>query len=106
LGEEHHCDAFAAALGVPDDAAFLGTDVGLGGFDAEVLVDARKFFAACVEKDKIIDEFEEARFVAEFEKIFVEFIAGIVFLVFFPCEEVFGFGADGAVAESFGVVAC
>jgi hypothetical protein len=54
LGQEHHGDAFAAALGVPDDAAFTVLDVGLGGFDAEVLVDAGELFDAAVEEDEVV----------------------------------------------------
>ena len=102
FGEEDHGDAFATALGMPDDAAALSfygiANVGLGGFDGEVLVDAGEFLFACVEEDEVVDEVEEAGFVAEFEEVFVEFVAGVVGFVFFPGEEVFIFGADRAVA--------
>lgn len=106
LGEEHHCDAFATALSVPDDAALTIADVRLGGLDAEVLVDAGEFFDACVEEDEVAEDIEEAGFSADFEQVFVEFVAAVVLLVFFPGEEVFFGGADRAVAQSFGVVAC
>ncbi len=110
LGEEHHGDAFAAALGVPDDAAafmVLGVilNVGLGGFDAEVLVAAGEFFNAAVEEDEVVEEVEEAVLFAEFKEVFVEFVTAIVLFVFFPFEEVFFGGADRAVLQAFGVVA-
>ena len=104
FGQEDHGDAFAAALGMPDDATLTIMDVGLGGFDAEVLVDAGEFLFACVEEDEVVDEVEESGFVAEFEEVFVEFVASVVGFVFFPGKEVFIFGADRAVTESFGVV--
>ena len=66
LGEEHHCDAFATALSVPDDAALTIADVRLGGLDAEVLVDAGEFLLAAVEEDEVVEEIEEAMFFAEF----------------------------------------
>ena len=66
FGEEDHGDAFAAALGVPDDAVFFVEDVGLGGFDAEVLMDAGEFLLAAVEEDEVVEEVEEAMFFAEF----------------------------------------
>jgi hypothetical protein len=43
FGQPHHGQAFARALGVPDDAALALLDAGLGGFDAEVLVMAAGF---------------------------------------------------------------
>jgi hypothetical protein len=89
---------------VPDDAAFLAADVVLGGFDAEVLVDSGEFLFAAVEEDEVVDQFGEAGFVAEFEQVFIEFVAGVVFFVFFPFEEVFFFGADRPMLQSFGVV--
>jgi hypothetical protein len=104
FSEEHHSDAFAAALGVPDDAALAIFDVGLGGFDAEVLVDAGEFLFACIEEDEVLEEIDEAGFGADFEQVFVEFVAAVVLFVFFPGEEVFFFGADRAVVQSFGVV--
>lgn len=89
---------------MPDDAPLTIVDVGLGGFDAEVLVDAGEFLFACVEEDEVVDEVEKSGFVAEFEEVFVEFVTSVVGFVFFPGQEVFIFGADRAVAESFGVV--
>lgn len=77
----------------------------LGGFDAEVLVDAGEFFCSTIEEDKVVDQFQNALLIAEFEQIFVEFVVGILLFVFFPGEEVFLFGADGAVAKSFGIIA-
>ncbi len=90
--------------GVPDDAAFVVADMFLGGFDSEVLVAAGEFFDASVEEDEVLDEVEEAVWFAEFEQVFVEFVGAVFGFVFFPGEEVFFGGADGAVAQSFGIV--
>ena len=54
LGQQHHDDAFAAALGVPDDAAFLAAHMRLRGFDAEILVRARQFLLATIEQHKVV----------------------------------------------------
>jgi len=105
FGEEHHDDAFAAALGVPDDAAFAFGNVLLGGFDGEILVDARDLLYAAVEEDKIVDQFQEAALFAYFQQVLVEFEAGIVLLVLLPLEEVFFLRFDGSVLEAFGVTA-
>ena len=90
---------------MPDDAAFALADVFLGGFDAEVLVDAGQFFDAAIEENEIVHELDKAVFGADFEEVFVEFEAGIVLFVFFPAEEEFFFRADCAVFEAFGIVA-
>ena len=103
-GEEDHDDAFAAALGVPNDATLALAHVCLGGLDAEVLVDARQFFVAAVEEDEVVQEFEQAVFAAQFEQVFVEFEAGVIVGVLFPGEVVFFFGADRAVTQALGVV--
>ncbi len=105
LGKEHHCYAFAAALGVPDNTALTIANIALGGLDAKVLMDSGQFFDACVEEDEVVDDVEEAGFGANFEQVFIEFVAAVVLLVLFPGEEVFFGGADRAVAQSFGVVA-
>ena len=41
---------------MPDDAAFVATDVLLGGADAKVLVMATGLFSACIEHDEVVDE--------------------------------------------------
>ena len=44
FGQPHHGQAFAAALGVPDDAALAAADEILGGAQAEVLILPADFF--------------------------------------------------------------
>ena len=58
LGEQHHHDAFPAALGVPDDAAFALRDACLGGLRSEELVRPRHLLVACVEDDEVPDQVE------------------------------------------------
>ena len=52
-GQQHHDDALAAALGVPDDAALATLDVLLRRFDAEILVHTRQLFHAAVKQHKV-----------------------------------------------------
>ena len=64
LGEQHHQDALAAALGVPDDAALALGDAFLRGLEAEVLVRPRHLLVAGVEQDAVADQVEQPRLVA------------------------------------------
>ena len=59
LGQQHHDDALAAALRVPDDAALVGVDVLLRGLDAEVLVHARQLLHAAVEEHEVVHQLDE-----------------------------------------------
>ncbi len=56
LGQPDHGQAFAAALGVPDDAAFAALHAGLRRLHAEVLVVAADFLDARIEDDEIVDD--------------------------------------------------
>ena len=51
-------------------------------------------------------QLDEAIFLAEFEQVFIELVAGVVFFVFFPVEKIFCFGFDRSVAQAFTVIAC
>ncbi len=64
LGEQHHQDALAAALGVPDDAALALGDAFLRGLHSEELVRPRHFLLAGVEDDEVADQVEQPRLVA------------------------------------------
>ena len=75
LGEPHHGQALARALGVPDDAALAGADVPLGRLDAEVLVVAGELLDARVEDDEVVDEFEEPALLEEPDEGAVEGVA-------------------------------
>ena len=58
LRQQHHDDALAAALRVPDDAALAFPRILLGGLDAEILVDPRQFLDAAVEKHEVVHQFD------------------------------------------------
>ena len=60
LGEQHHEDALAAALRVPDDAALALADAFLRRLHARELMRARHFLGAAVEDDEVADEVEQA----------------------------------------------
>ena len=102
--QQHHDDALAAALGVPDDAALFGFDVLLGGLDAEILVRAREFLLPDVEQDKIAHQLDDTALFAQFEQVFVQLEAGVVLLVFLPGQEILFPGADRAIFQAFAVV--
>ena len=65
LGDQHHDDALAAALGVPDDAALAPGDALLRGLHAEELVRPRHLLLAGVEDDEVADQVEQPGLVAE-----------------------------------------
>src|SRR6202008_1442497 len=48
LGQQHHHNAFTAALRVPDDAALLLPDTLLRSLDAEVLMHTRQLLVATI----------------------------------------------------------
>ena len=107
LGEPDHGQTFAAALGVPEDAPFALTHPRLRCLDAKVLVVATELFGAAVKDSKVVDQFQQARLVAELNQMTVERARrqnrGGVFL--FPGEVIFLAGFDGAVAQPFAVIA-
>ena len=104
LGQQHHDDALAASLRVPDDAALLLVDMRLGDLDAEILVHARQFLHAAVEQYEIINKFDEPFLPAHLEQVLVDLVAGVVLLVLLPFEEVFFWREDRAVLQSLRVV--
>ena len=105
LGEQHHDDALAAALRVPDDAALLLAHVRLRGLDAEILVRARQLLHAAVEEHEVVHQLDQPVLRAHLEQILVELEAAVVRLVFLPLQEVLLRRADGAVLQPLGVVA-
>ena len=64
LGEQNHENAFAGALGVPDDAALALLDALLGSLYTGELVLAWNFLAAVVEEDEVPDQVEQPRLLA------------------------------------------
>ena len=72
LGDQHHQDALAAALGVPDDAALALGDALLRGLHAEELVRPRHLLLAGVEDDEVADQVEQPRLVAQLRQRPVE----------------------------------
>ena len=104
LGQKHHEDALARALGVPNDAAAALADVGLGGLEPEVLVGPGQLLDAAIEQDEVVDQFQEPVLAAHLEQVLVELGARIIVLVFLPPQEVLLFGLDGPEGQTLGVV--
>ena len=105
FGKEHHHDAFAAALGVPDDAALIGVDALLRRLDAEILMHTRELLHAAIEKNEIVQQLDETLLAAHLEKILVELEACVVRLVLLPLEEILLGRSDRPIAQTFGIVA-
>lgn len=107
FGEPDHGERFAAALGVPDDAALAAPDEVLGGLDAEVLVLAADLLSSGVVDDEVVDQFQEAPLATNLHQVAVQRIGfvGMGSGVFHPLEVVLLAGLDGAVAQSLAVVA-
>ena len=104
--QQYHDDAFAASLRMPNDAAFTPLGKLLCRLNAEILVYARQLFHAAVKQYKIIHNFQQAFFIAQFQQILVQGQAAVVGLVFFPFEEELLRRANGAVTQTFRIVAC
>ena len=51
--QQHHHDAFAAALGVPDDSALVGSCMFLRRLDPEILMGAGQLFNPAIEEDEV-----------------------------------------------------
>src|ERR1035441_10014225 len=107
LGEQHHENTFAAALGVPDYSAFLAPDALLRGLYARELMRPRHFLSAAIEDDEVADEIEQTVLVAHLGKRTVQNRAGgrrvcVCRLPFhkklLPC-------GDRPVAQSLGIAA-
>ena len=86
LGQQHHDDAFAAALRMPDNAALLLAHMLLGRLDAEILMHARQFFHAAVEHHEVVHQFNEPILAAHLQQVFVERESAVVRLVLLPSE--------------------
>ena len=63
--EPDHCEAFSAALRVPDDTAFSASYIFLRGFDTEELVVSADFLDTSIEYDEVVQDVEHSGFVAE-----------------------------------------
>ena len=59
LGQQHHDDALAAALRVPDDAALAFAHMLLRRLDAEILVHARQLLHAAVEQHEVVHQLDQ-----------------------------------------------
>jgi hypothetical protein len=101
--QQHHDDALAAALRVPNDAALAPAHVSLRRLDAEILVYARQLLDTAVEEHKVVHQLDDALLAEELEQVLVELEAAVVGLIFLPGEEVFFRRADGAVAQTLSV---
>ena len=93
LGQQHHHDALAAALRVPDDAALAAIHMRLRGLDAEILVHTRQLLYAAVEQHEVVHQLDQPRLVAHLEQVLVQLEAAVVRLVLFPFQEILFLGA-------------
>jgi len=111
LGDQHHDDALAAPLGVPDDTTFPLADARLGGLHGEELVRPRYLLLAGVEDDEVADQIEQPRLVAHLDQRPVEQRsgdrrrAGRLGSLVFPLHEELFRRTGGAVAEPLRVAA-
>src|SRR5580700_733444 len=64
LCKQHHHDAFATALCVPDYAALIRLGMILRGFYAKVLMRSWQLFHPSVEEDEVVHQFNKPLFVA------------------------------------------
>ena len=82
LGEPHHRQTLAAALGMPNDAAvLLVRQTMLRPLDGIVLIIAADLFDALIEDYKVVDQIKETLFVKQGKKLFFQ-LAGNPLTVF------------------------
>ena len=105
LGQEHHDDALAAPLGVPDDTALAAVDMRLRRLDAEILVYAKQLLYAAIEQHKIMHQLDQPLLVAHLEQVFVQLEAAVIRIVLFPFQEILFFRLDSAVLQPLGIIA-
>ena len=103
LGEPDHHQAFAAALGVPEDACLAAIHMHLRRSDAEILVVAADLLGPCVEDDEVVDDLQQALLAAELSERPVQRVLDRA--VFFPGQVVLLRCLNHPVAQPFGVVA-
>ena len=72
LGDQHHQNALAAALGVPDDAAFAFFDAHLRRFDPFELMQTRHLFVARIKHHKIAHQVEQTAWLAHLRQRLVQ----------------------------------
>ena len=103
LGQPHHDQALTAPLSVPDDAALAPLHMGLRCAHTEILIMPAQLLDAGVENDEIVDQLQKAGLGADPRERLVELVlAGALLL---PGQVILFRRLDGAVAQSFGVVA-
>src|SRR5713101_2716494 len=105
LGEQHHHDALAAPLRVPDDSALPVARMRLRGLDAEILVSARQLLPSAVEDHEVVHQFDQPVLAAHLQEVLVQLEAAVVALVLLPLQEVLLLRIDGAIPHPLGVVA-
>ena len=123
LGKPYHCESFAAALGVPDNAALLFGKFHLRLFYTEELIMAANFLFAFVKHYKVMDKIKEASLMEDTEKLPIQFVRELfahfenvcrdfikrlclcIDSVIFPFKVIFFIRLNRAVAQPLGVVA-
>ncbi len=107
LGQPYHGERFAAALGMPDDAALAALDEGLRGLHAEILVLAAQFLGTGIEHHEVVDQFQQPRLPANLQQMPVQQVrlirirAGILH----PAQVILLRRLDGGVAQALGIIA-
>ena len=123
LGEPHHRQTLAAALGMPNDAAvLLVRQTMLRPLDGIVLIIAADLFDALIEDYKVVDQIKETLFVKQGKKLFFQLVGNplTVFLNFdinniafrrmlgkavaFPFQIVLLRGKERTIAQALAVV--
>ena len=107
LGQPHHGQALAAALGVPNDAALAPADEVLRRLHAEVLVLAAELFGARIKHHKVVHQLQQAGLVADLQNVAVQQIvfSRIEAGVLHPAQVIFFLRLNGGVAQALAVVA-
>ena len=106
LGQQHHDDALAAALRVPDDAALVAAcTCSCAALMPKYWCTRGSFFTPPSKSTKSCISSISRVLGAHLEQILVQLEAAVVRLVLLPLQEILLRRADGAVLQPLGVVA-
>ena len=107
LGQPHHGQAFATALGVPNDAALTPGNKALRRFHPKVLVLAAQLFGARIKHHKVVHQLQQAGLAAHLQQLPVQCVglSSKVAAFLYPFQVVLFRCLDAAVAQTLGIVA-
>ena len=107
LGQPHHGQRLAAALGMPEDAALAAAEEGLRGLHPEILVLAAQLLDAGIEHHEVVDQLQQPRFFAHLQQLAVQQVGLLRHrpAVLNPAPPILLRRLDSGVAQALAIIA-